>query len=199
MRRSNGGRISTGVLGTGASLAVNGLSLGTHTITLRADDGEGGISSDQVRVSVVEDVDQLPPVPDALTAGPSRLTIDPGLGQTTAELSIANENPRRALAWSATANAPWVQLSSANGTTPATVTVGAGGPGLMPGVNSPTSRSPAPPAPVIVGVEATSSCAGDCNGDGQVSIDELVRAVGIALGSIAVVSAGRPTAAATAR
>lgn len=35
------------------------------------------------------------------------------------------------------------------------------------------------PAATVAGV----SCAGDCNGDGRISVDELVRAVGIALGN----------------
>lgn len=32
----------------------------------------------------------------------------------------------------------------------------------------------------------TSACVGDCNGDGMVTIDELVRAVNIALGTTAL-------------
>ncbi len=48
-----------GPLGNGAQLSVAALSVGTHTITVRADDGQGGVATDSVRVTVLES--PLPP------------------------------------------------------------------------------------------------------------------------------------------
>src|SRR5262249_47419791 len=93
-----------GVLGKGASLAVTTLSLGTHTITFRADDGEGGVATDTVQVTVVSDLNQLPPPPDTLIAGPSLISFDTAAGQTTAPLSIENANPANPISWTATAS-----------------------------------------------------------------------------------------------
>jgi len=41
-----------GALGTGAQLSVASLSVGVHTITVRADDGQGGVATDTVQVTV---------------------------------------------------------------------------------------------------------------------------------------------------
>jgi hypothetical protein len=40
---------------------------------------------------------------------------------------------------------------------------------------------PSPPTATVTAATPTSACPGDCNRDGTVTIDELVRAVGIAL------------------
>lgn len=50
-----------GPLGSGAQLSVSSLSLGTHTITVTADDGLGGAASQTVLVTVAENVE--PPAP----------------------------------------------------------------------------------------------------------------------------------------
>jgi hypothetical protein len=41
-----------GALGTGAQLSVASLRVGVHTITVRADDGQGGVATDTVQVTV---------------------------------------------------------------------------------------------------------------------------------------------------
>ncbi len=43
-----------GALGNGAQLSTAALSVGVHTITVRADDGAGGVATDTVQVTVVE-------------------------------------------------------------------------------------------------------------------------------------------------
>ena len=81
-----------GILGQGDSLQVASLSQGLHTITVRADDGVGGVATDTVQVVVVSDPTQLPPPPPGSTrrarerssgAGPwygdgARLRCQPG-------------------------------------------------------------------------------------------------------------------------
>jgi hypothetical protein len=48
-----------GFLGNGSQLTITGLSEGDHTITFRADDGESGVATDTVQVTVVSDISQL--------------------------------------------------------------------------------------------------------------------------------------------
>lgn len=175
-----------GVLGTGASLPVARLSVGTHTMTFRADDGEGGVATDTVQVTVVRDLSELPPVPDALTVGPTLITFDPAASQTSATLSIDNENADSSIAWNAEVSQPWVELSATSGTTPAEITVRFKDTGLPAGRNtaaitftSPTGTS------LTIAVEAVvSACIGDCSGNGVVTVNELITGVNIALGNL---------------
>jgi subtilisin-like proprotein convertase family protein len=173
-----------GVLGTGASLSVATLSVGQHTITFRADDGEGGVSTATVAVTVVPDLSQLPPVPDALTVGPTLLTLD----RQSATLSIDNENAMNPLNWEASASESWVRLSAASGTTPAEVEVSVDPAGLGPGRYTATVTVNSGAGSQTVTVDATvhSACVGDCDGNGNVEINELIRGVNIALGTAPV-------------
>lgn len=57
---------------------------------------------------------------------------------------------------------------------------------LLTNLPTPTPDQPSPsPTPTPTSTVASSSCPGDCNGDGRVAIDELVRGVGAALGTTA--------------
>jgi hypothetical protein len=112
-----------GLLGTGLLLSVADLSVGTHTVTCRADDGEGGVATDTVRVTVVEDVMELPPVEDALTVNTDLIVLQPRGEEKSAPLLIDNENAENAIRWRATADKPWVRLGSTAGQTPAEVVV----------------------------------------------------------------------------
>lgn len=49
-----------GFLGNGTQLSITGLRVGNHSITLWADDGEGGTATDMVKVTVVRDISELP-------------------------------------------------------------------------------------------------------------------------------------------
>jgi hypothetical protein len=170
----------SGVLGTGRSLEVTGLSIGTHIITMRADDGEGGFASDSVHVSVVEDINHLPPPPDALKAGPALISLHNG--QVSQILSITNENVDHQIAWSASASEPWVRLSTESGSTPADVRIRYDQTLLGPGINSATITVSSAAGEAMIGVEGEAACTSDCEGSGMVTIDELVRCVNIALG-----------------
>ena len=173
-----------GVLGIGPSLDVVALSVGLHVISFKADDGEGGVTTDTVEVTVVADLSQLPPVPDALAVGPVLLTLD---SQSSAPLSIENENTLNPLAWDAVASESWVRLSATSGTTPAEISVSVDAMGLAPGRYGATITVNSGAGNRTVTLDATVgvSCAGDCDGNGVVAINELIRGVNIALGSAA--------------
>ena len=169
-----------GVLGSGVSLSISTLTVGTHTISFRADDGEGGVTTTTVEVTVVPNIDDLPPVPDNLLVGPVLLTLTT---RSTLPLSIENENPVTTLTWDASASEPWVRLSASSGMTPSEIEV-ALDPALPAGryTASITVNSTAGSRTVMV--EATGgSCVGDCDNSGNVAINELVLGVNIALGS----------------
>jgi hypothetical protein len=178
-----------GSLGAGASLDVTSLSVGVHSITVRADDGQGGVAEDRVEVNVVADIDQLPPVPDVLVVGPALLTLDATAGMGTGTISIDNENAANALAWTASASEPFLQFSESSGTTPSTVTVSVNRSGLAPGRYSATIIVSSPAGERSIGVEAVvgASCTGDCDATGLVTVNELIRGVNIALGNSDVV------------
>jgi subtilisin-like proprotein convertase family protein len=183
-----------GFLGNGASLSLAGLSIGAHTITFRAEDGEGAAASADVQVEVVGDPSQLPPAPDELAVAPLLVTFEPALDARSALLSIDNRNATKPLAWEAAASAPWLRLSATSGTTPSQIAVSYRDPGLEPRsygasitVHVPGRALPAQSVAVEVVVTAgTTRCAGDCDGDGMVTIDELVHSVGIVLGAAPV-------------
>jgi hypothetical protein len=136
-----------GVLGNGSQLSTVSLSEGEHTITFRADDGAGGVATDTVQVIVVSDPTQLPPLPDALIAGPSPILFDRAMGVVSARLSIDNQSGPNPIGWNAVASAPWVQLSATSGATPADITVTFNDAGMAEGIHTATITFTSPAAP----------------------------------------------------
>lgn len=65
-----------GLLGQGRKLAIAELGVGRHTITVRADDGDGGTASAAVRVVVVADLSELPTGCPGDCSGDGRVTVD---------------------------------------------------------------------------------------------------------------------------
>jgi hypothetical protein len=122
-----------GSLGHGASLAVTGLSAGAHTLTLRADDGSGGVATASVQVTVVAQLEQLPPPTDALVAEPTALSLSNAPGRATWPLRLINPNTGHTIRWNAVASQPWVHLSAASGDTPGEITIGYAPQGLTLG------------------------------------------------------------------
>ncbi len=118
-----------GLLGTGQQLRLIGLSLGSHTITFRADDGIGGVAEESVQITVLS---EAPVQADKLLVGPTTIIFDPN-GPASTTLSIANQNAQSAIGWTATTNAAWVKLDAKSGTTPDTVVVSFVDTGLAPG------------------------------------------------------------------
>ncbi len=149
-----------GVLGNGATLSVATLRVGTHIITVRADDGVGGVTSASIQVTVVGDPTQAPPVPNALSVGPSPVVLNAANGLPDATLSIENQNAGNVISWNAVASAPWVQLSASSGTTPDSITISANGKGLTAGTYLATITFTSPDVPdqaQIVQVQLTIS------------------------------------------
>lgn len=107
-----------GSLGNGTQRSLTGLNPGNHTITVRADDGQGGVASDSVSITVVADGTQLPFPSDGLLVGPSKIIFFPREGLIEGRLSIDSQNLLRSLRWNAAVSHPWITLSTASGTTP---------------------------------------------------------------------------------
>lgn len=178
-----------GPIGTALSLAVSTLSVGDHTITMMADDGDGGVVEESVDVTVVADPSELPVPDDALTVGPEVVYFTADSEQSM--ISIDNADIRTSIEWSATSSEPWVALEFVNGTTPQQIQVVLDSQGLAPGEYQASltfTSTDVPGQSVVIDVVAAvggagSICVGDCDEGGTVSISELVRAVNIALGN----------------
>ena len=106
-----------GALGEGDELHLSGLQVGEHTITLRADDGLGGVATAVVHVNVVSDPSGLE-VPDLLTVSPPNLILDKTRGVLAAELAIENGNVRHQVFWQAASSEPWLHVATDVGLTP---------------------------------------------------------------------------------
>jgi hypothetical protein len=107
-----------GNLGTGPTSVVTGLSVGTHTITITADDTFGGVATDSVEVTVLADPEDIPLLPDGLVIGPDIIVLETGLGIESQLLAIDNQDNRSIINWNASASETWVGLSATSGITP---------------------------------------------------------------------------------
>ena len=112
-----------GLLGNGAILNTASLSQGLHEINLVADDGHGQTIIDQVIVSVVSTPNDLPPQPDALSAGPDLVFLYPTSGIPNGAIFLDNLNLGSSIPWQVASDAGWVILSAVSGSTPAEITV----------------------------------------------------------------------------
>ena len=112
-----------GSLGNADILSTASLSAGLHEINLIADDGQGQTFIDQVIVMVVASPNDLPPLPDALVAGPDLVYLYPASDIFTAWVYLDNLNLGNPIAWQASPNMDWVELSSDSGLTPQDVIV----------------------------------------------------------------------------
>jgi hypothetical protein len=177
-----------GLLGTGTTVSTATLTQGTHTVTVRVDDGAGGVATDNVQVTVVGDVSQLPPLPDALRVAPAAILMrSSGRGAWDA-LFIDNQNLEHSIAWQAAVDAAWLELHPASGTTPAQVEVRIIDRALPPGAYDATITVSRPGQPgseqsvaVALVVHEPPSCPCDCDGNGAVTVSELITGVNIAL------------------
>ncbi len=112
-----------GMLGNGSILSSASLSQGLHEINLVADDGQGQYIVDQVIVTVVSTPNDLPPQPNALVAGPDLVFLYPTAGVSGATLYLDNQNLGVPIAWGATSDQDWVELSAYSGVAPQDITV----------------------------------------------------------------------------
>lgn len=122
-----------GVLGSGSQLSTAVLSPGIHLVTAQANDGQGGVASDAVTVTVVATPDDLPPTPDGLLVAPNSVTLYSAGGLVTTTLGIDNQNPLQSLSWQAAVDQLWLSVDRTAGTTFNLVTLQANMAGLTPG------------------------------------------------------------------
>ncbi|HSB65445.1 MAG TPA: hypothetical protein VLD65_02645 [Anaerolineales bacterium] len=112
-----------GFLGNGALFTIENLSVGTHLISMTADDSQGGVLTDTVTVTVVPTPNELPSQPDELTGGPDPIFLLPSEGVITSTVYLDNLNFGNPLSWNASVDQPWLQLNVYSGTTPQDLTV----------------------------------------------------------------------------
>ncbi len=122
-----------GALGNGDHLSIATLTVGDHTITLAADDGQGGKDQASVQITILGSFAENPAA-NGLTVGPTLVALDPSHGVASAQVAIDNQNAGVAIPWSAAATVPWLQLSKSSGATPDTLGISYVKTGLAQGV-----------------------------------------------------------------
>ena len=122
-----------GLLGNGETLAVTELTPGNHTLSIGVNDGAGIVVESVMNVIIVDDPSLLPKLGADLEAGPPQLHFAPSRGIIQQTLRIDNQAGSNPINWAALALDSWVQLSSNQGTTPASVTVTVDTNALLPG------------------------------------------------------------------
>ena len=118
-----------GPLGTGALLSISDLPVGTNVISLTATDSANLQST--TRITVIVDDDMNLPGP-TLSVGPQQFGwsfASSADAVQTDTLTLDNVGGG-SLSWTATTDAPWLKLSLASGTAPASITLTASPSGL---------------------------------------------------------------------
>ena len=111
----NAGNIT---LGTGPTLSIVDLPIGTNVITLQATNSVGQTAHATVTVIVDDDLDLPGPT---LTVGPTQVGWQVSVGETqvqSSQISISNAGSG-SLSWTASEASPWLSLSASGGTVPA--------------------------------------------------------------------------------
>jgi hypothetical protein len=121
-----------GVLGFGADLVVTGLSVGTHTISVLADDGKR-TSSEVFEVHVVANPSLLPESVQGLQVSPRHMALHPDAGVTSAQVNIDSASGTNPLNWLAVEVTSWIELNRTSGTTSDQVTISVDATDLLPG------------------------------------------------------------------
>jgi hypothetical protein len=121
-----------GLIATGNNTSVTGLSEGTHTFIVSADDGERTAFA-TFQVIVVADPSLLPVPEDELWAAPAAVALHPHLGATSAQIRLGNASGTKPLNWQSVELTPWLSLNKTAGTTPDQVTISVDASGLEPG------------------------------------------------------------------
>jgi len=121
-----------GLLGVGASLGIETLSVGSHLLTLAATDSAGATAAITHSLVISNDV-MLPAT--MLTAAPASTSFTAAAGQTTAltqTLSLRSPDDA-ALAWQATSDATWLTVTPGSGVSAAEPELRVDPTGLAPG------------------------------------------------------------------
>lgn len=117
-------------LGTGPALSVPDLRVGENFITFTATNSQGLSSSDSIVVHVNDDL-ALPGA--TLSVGPEKISwhVEAGSGDLKRSVITISNAGGGTLQWQASEDAPWLSVSAADGTAPATIRV-TGDPGSLP-------------------------------------------------------------------
>ena len=121
-----------GMLGMGPLLSVDDLPVGPNQITLTATNSAGLMASKTITVIVDDDLN----LPGAtLSVGPTEVNWHVADGTTqpqSTQVSLSNIGSG-SLTWTATSSAPWLTISLASGSTPASLTLTANPSGMRNG------------------------------------------------------------------
>jgi hypothetical protein len=139
----------SGQIGNGAQVSLADLNPGVHTITFRAEDGLGGVASQTVQVTIVNDPALLPLVADGLLVAPGLLLFEPGAGLIEEQLYVENQNGLNSIAWIAVTSVSWLKLEVASGQTPAEFTISLDATNLPVGKNNATITFTSPDLPGV--------------------------------------------------
>jgi hypothetical protein len=124
-----------GLIAMGKNESVTGLSVGTHTIVVRATDGERDSYAD-FQIIVLDNPSLLPSSGDSLIVSPKNIALYPHLEITSAEVSIANLGGAGTLEWQGFELENWLDISETSGDTPDRITISIDPSGLVPGTYS---------------------------------------------------------------
>ncbi len=190
-------------LGRGALLSVTDLPVGPNQVTLTAANTLGLSASTTITVIVDDDLTLPGPT---LSVAPSEIAWSVAAGSTqlqSAQVTISNSGGGD-LRWTASTDAPWLLVNPTEGSAPAVVTVTAGpagfAAGTQPHANVLVSAPDVPGQAVTIPVTLTIGnlyagppvqapvCVGDCNSSNEVTVDELLIMVNIALENLTVSS-----------
>ncbi|GIW45534.1 MAG: hypothetical protein KatS3mg077_2816 [Candidatus Binatia bacterium] len=195
----------TRTLGRGPLLSVSDLPVGTNRIALTATNSLGLSASTTINVIVDDDLTLPGPT---LSLAPSEIawSVAAGTNQTqSAQVTIGNSGGGN-LKWTASADAPWLLATPAEGSAPGVLTVTADPAGFRAGtqvhanllVETPDVPGQVATVPVTLtmgniyaGPLVQLGCAGDCDADGSVTIHELVTMVNVALENAPIASCTR--------
>ncbi len=131
-------------------------------------------------------LEATPATPTVTVTGSPLATSTPTRTASSAPTRSATHTPTQTFTTSPTASS--TRTSTPTGTRPSTATATHTATGIVPPTHTPTGSTTSTPSGTPPTQTQTPSieCAGDCNGDGVVSISELVRMVNIALENLSL-------------
>jgi hypothetical protein len=196
-----------GMLGTGRLFQTDQLQVGTNIVTVTATNSLGASGASSITVVIG---DPLTPLGATLSVAPQMIAWHIANDETAArvaQLDVENAGAG-SLNFDVTSDASWLRVDSELGVTgasaPRTFIVSADPTLVPPGTTSAaklTLQSVANSSDVVVvpvelsrgnvfdrtGDEPPAvTCPGDCNGDGAVTVDDLIKGVNIALGTTSI-------------
>ncbi len=110
------------------------LSVGTHTITFKADDGII-TSTDAITIIIYANPNEAPAVASKPLISPGQFAFEPDNSISSTVVYVDNQNSAISITWVATASHPWLSLNLTTGTTPGDLTATYSATGLITGTH----------------------------------------------------------------